>query len=44
MLDIFFCKNLANGITIRCTFCVENISASFASVLAPDESFGLNLP
>jgi len=31
---IFIRKNLANGITILCKFCVKNASVSFASVLS----------
>jgi len=39
--DIFFRKNLANGITIRCNFCVKTASISSDSVLKPIAKSGI---
>jgi len=41
--DIFIRKNLANGITIHCNFCVKTVSISFVSVLKPIAKYGFEI-
>jgi hypothetical protein len=42
MPHIFFLRRLAHGATMVCAFFVENVAASFVSVLAPIAKSGLN--